>query len=144
MGRITEENHRRLETAESYEEAALEGMDELCFAEELSRLITQKGVSVQSMVEAGGGSKSYINKLRNFKTTDSHPTRPAVLAIALALNASEEETNRLLKAARYQELYSRDSLDARIIWGMRRGLSGEEIREMLARRNMGGGLLRLE
>lgn len=41
--------------------------------------------------------------------------------LALAMNTTYEELNALLKAARLQELYSRDSAEALIIWGLNKG-----------------------
>jgi hypothetical protein len=61
-----------------------------------------------------------------------------VIDIALAINATLEETNSLLKAARYQELYSRDEAEAVIIWGLIHKQSGGEIRWALQEKGYNG------
>ena len=144
MGTITEENHRSLSTSSSYEEAELTGMDMLKFSEELSRLINSKGIPIQIIVDTTGLSKSYINKLRNLKQATVQPSRSVILNIALALDASLSETNSLLKAARYQELYARDTTESVIIWGMLHNLTGTEIRTKLSDMGIGTDILRQE
>ena len=61
-----------------------------------------------------------------------------MIDIALAINATLEETNRLLKAARCQELYTRDPAEALIIWGMLNKKSGVEIRRLLQEKGLDG------
>ena len=136
MGKITNENHRALENAEHYEEAALTGMSDHEFSAALGQLIEQKGVSVLSIVENANISKSYINKLRNPSEKSATPRRCVIIDIALAINASLDETNHLLKLARYQELYTRDKAESLIIWGMLKNLSGKQIREMLMEKGL--------
>lgn len=131
MGKITDENRRALENAENYDDAVLIGMIENEFSSALSQLIEQKGISVQSIVNHTNISKSYINKLRNPSEKNARPRRHVIIDIALAINASLDETNHLLKMAQYQELYTRDQAESLIIWGMLKNFSGEEIRKML-------------
>ena len=61
-----------------------------------------------------------------------------IIDFALAINATLEESNSLLKAARYQELYTRDAAEAVIIWGLMHGQSGAEIRRELQEKGYGG------
>lgn len=136
MGKITDANRRALENAVRYEDAALTGMEEQDFAAALSKLIEEKKVSVLSIVEHANVSKSYVNKLRSPSEKPVRPSRHVILDIALAINASLEETNHLLKTARYQELYARDPAEALIIWGMLKGLDGEQIRELLREKGL--------
>ena len=131
MGKITDENRRRLEAAETVDDIELSGMLDNVFCEELDKLIIEKGFTTQQIVKNSCLSKSYINKLRNPQEKKALPRRNTVIDIALALDANLEETNRLLKYARYQELYTRDPADALIIWGLLKKKSGKEIRELL-------------
>ena len=142
VGKITEENRRRLETAETYEAAALSEMDPSGFSEELSRLIARKGLAVQHLVDITGLSKAYINKLRNLSGKPVQPGRAVVLNLALAAGATLEETNLLLKSAHYQELYARNSAESVIIWGLLHNLSGSQIRLKLSEMNLGRDILR--
>ena len=50
--------------------------------------------------------------------------------------------NSLLKAARYQELYARNTVDSVIIWGLMHGLSGDQIRCKLSDMGIGKDILR--
>ncbi len=136
MGKITDANRRALENAARYEDAALTGMEAQDFSDALSRLIEEKKISILSIVEHANVSKSYVNKLRNPSDKSVRPSRHVILDIALAMNASLEETNHLLKTARYQELYTREPAESLIIWGMLKGLSGERIREMLREKGL--------
>lgn len=131
MGKITNENRRQLEQAKNYEDAVLTGMLEHQFSTELGKLIEAKGISILSIVENTNISKSYINKLRNPSEKNVRPSRYVIIDIALALDATLEETNHLLKLAQYQELYTRNQAESVIIWGMLQKLSGNEIRTML-------------
>ena len=108
MGRITEENKRELERAPHFGDAKLTGMVSNTFPVVLGRLIQKKNISVMR------------------------------IDIALAINATLEETNSLLKAARYQELYTRDAAEAVIIWGLIHKQSGAEIRRELQEKGYGG------
>ena len=131
MGKITTENRRVLENAANYDDAILTDMVDHQFTTELGKLIEQKGVSVLSIVEQTNVSKSYINKLRNPSERNVKPSRHVIINIALSIGATLDETNHLLKLARYQELYTRDKAESIIIWGMLKHLSGAQIREML-------------
>ena len=125
-----------MENAARYEDAALTGMETQDFSDALGRLMEEKKASVLSIVEHANVSKSYVNKLRSPSEKTPRPSRHVILDIALAINASLEETNHLLKTARYQELYARDPAEALIIWGMLKGLDGEQIRELLREKGL--------
>lgn len=131
MGKITNENRRALENTDKYEDAILSGMTKPEFTAELDLLIQQKGISTQTIVERTHLSKSYINKLRSPSEKALHPSRYVIIDIALAINASLEEINHLLKLAQYQELYTRNKAESLIIWGLLKKLSGEEIHNQL-------------
>lgn len=136
MGRVTDENRRALEKSLFFEDADLKGMIDNEFPATLGRLIKQKRISVLTIVENTNVSKSYINKLRNTSEKHVNPSRRVVIDIALAINATLDETNSLLKAARYQELYTRDPAEALIIWGMLNKKSGTEIRRLLQEKGL--------
>ena len=138
MGRITEENKRELERALHFGDAKLTGMVPNTFPVVLGRLIQKKNISVMRIVENTSISKTYVNKLRNPSEQNVNPSRKVVIDIALAINATLEETNSLLKAARYQELYTRDAAEAVIIWGLIHKQSGAEIRRELQEKGYGG------
>ena len=142
MGMITDENHRSLSVSCTYEVAELTGMDMQKFSELLSSQIIDKKVPVQKIVDITGLSKSYINKLRNLKGQPVQPSRSVILNIGLAIDLSYDEMNSLLKSARYQELYARNTVDSIIIWGLLHGLSGDQIRCKLSDMGIGKDILR--
>ena len=138
MGKTTVENFRKLEKAENYDEAKLKGMDYGEFTTALGCLISKKKIPTIKIVENTNISKSYINKLRNPSEKSVRPGRYVIIDIALAIDATLEETNHLLKLARYQELYTRDKAESVIIWGMLHKLPGKEIRRMLESKGLDG------
>ncbi len=138
MGKITDENFRALEIADNYEDAVLSGMSDAEFTTTFARLIEEKNVPTLTIVENTNLSKSYINKLRNPSEKAVKPSRHVIIDIALAIDASLEETNRLLKLARYQELYTRDKAESFIIWGMLQNMPGREIRRQLQEKGLDG------
>lgn len=132
MGKITKQNRRKLEGADTYEKADLEGMLDCSIAEELDALFRKKGVRASRIADITGISKSYINDLRNPRKNGLHPHRDKVINICLAAGADLDTINTILKKARMQELYTRDRADSVIIWGLLHGKSYAEIRAMLA------------
>lgn len=136
LGRTTEKNFRELKSAEQYEQAKLTGMLKSEFTTVLDRFITRKKATTMQIVERTGISKSYVNKLRNPSEKTVQPTRNVVIDIALAINLNLDETNRLLKSARYHELYTRDKSEALIIWGMTHKMDGQKIKTMLQEKGM--------
>ena len=138
MGKTTAENFRKLEKAEEYDEAKLKGLDYGEFTTALGCLINKKKIPTIKIVENSNISKSYINKLRNPSEKGVRPGRYVIIDIALAIDATLEETHHLLKLARYQEHYTRDKAESVIIWGMLHKLTGKEIRRMLESKGLDG------
>ena len=132
MGKPTDENYRKLQTAKTYDSAALGNMICREFSVTLDKMIIEKGLTTSDLEKRVNITKSYINKLRNPSSKNIKPTRTVIIDIALGMNATLDETNLLLKSARHQELYARDKAESIIIWGMLKKLSGSQIRELLA------------
>ncbi len=132
MGKPTDENYRKLKKAETYDDADLTNMVDREFSITLDKMMCEKGIKTDDLFKRTSISKPYINRLRNPSRKNDKPKREVVIDIALGMNATLDETNLLLKRARYQELYTRDRAESIIIWGMLKKLSGEEIRELLA------------
>lgn len=136
MGRTTEKNFRELKSAATYEEAKLTGMLKNEFTTVLDRYISRKKISTAKIVDYTGLSKSYINKLHNPSEKDVQPKRSSVIVIALALELTLDETNRLLKSARYHELYTRDKTESVIIWGITHKMNAQQIKTMLQEKGL--------
>ncbi len=131
MGQITEENRRKLEQADNYEDAAITDLIDNVFTEHLDHLFEEKRMSTQKIVEKTGLSKSYINKLRNRSEKKVRPDRYVIINIGLALNCTENEINSLLKAANLHPLYARSNKESIIIWGLLHNKNYEEILDLL-------------
>ena len=136
MGKPTDENYRKLRSAETYDIAELNNMIDHEFSITLDKMMRNKDVTTTELVKSTSLSKAYINKLRNPSRKNDKPKREVVIDLALGLNAALDEANLLLKRARYQELYTRDKAESVIIWGMLKKLSGTEIRELLAEKGL--------
>ncbi len=136
MGKITDENYRKLKSAENYEDASLSGISDMDFTTSLARIMEEKNVPTMTVVENTSLSKSYINKLRSPFEKQVKPSRYVIIEIALAIDATLEETNDLLKKAKYQELYTRDRSESFIIWGMLKNIPGKEIRRMMQEKGL--------
>ncbi len=136
MGLLTEENRRELEHSQNFDDAMLTGMITKPFCIVLDELIQKKNLTTQMIVLNSNQSKSYINKLRNPSEKEVKPSRNVVIDIALAIDATLDETNSLLKAARHQDLYARDIVEAVIIWGMLQKKPGKQIRDILEEKGL--------
>ena len=136
MGKPTDENYRKLQAAGTYDSADLKNMIDGEFSATLDQMMTDKKITTADLVKNTNLSKAYINRLHDRSRRNDKPRREVVIDLALGLNATLEETNLLLKRARYQELYTRDQAESVIIWGMLKNLSGQEIRKLLAEKEL--------
>lgn len=77
--------------------------------------------------------KSYLSKSYYYalKAGTKIPSRETVIKIGLALGLSVDEMNKSLKLAGWKELYPRNPSDACICFGIKEGLTMEEIGELL-------------
>ena len=88
----------------------------------------QQPLNIPELAELTGLSRSYFYQLIPAKdmppkTVKSNPDRKILLAIALVLNFSIDETQHLLKYAEEPELYPRRKFDAVILYALECGLS---------------------
>lgn len=87
----------------------------------------QEPLNIPELAEMTGISRSYLYQLIPAKdtppkTVKNNPDRKKLLAIALALKFSVDETQHLLKYAEEPELYPRRKFDAVILYALERGL----------------------
>ena len=88
----------------------------------------QETVNIPELAELTGLSRSYLYQLIPAKDTPpktlkNNPDRKILLAIALVLRFSVDETQHLLKYANEPELYPRRKFDAVILYALECGLS---------------------
>lgn len=97
----------------------------------------QESINIPELAELTGLSRSYLYQLIPAKdtppkTVKSNPDRKILLAIALVLKISVDETQHLLKYAEEPELYPRRKFDALILYALERGLSLVKVNILLA------------
>jgi len=98
----------------------------------LLELIEFHKKSPQDILNKANFSKSYYYKIIN---GEKHPQRDIILKLAILLNASLEETNLLLKYAKYAPLYVKDPRDAILYHGILKNLSLIELNTLLDNEN---------
>ena len=77
---------------------------------------------------------SYVGNIINFKK--NNPSRDALICIAFALGATEEELQYLLKYSGHAPLYVRRKRDVIIWFGIIKGESLETVNDNLLSRNL--------
>lgn len=108
--------------------------DEFSYNPQIGRYIKdvlqsrQENVNIPELAELTGLSRSYLYQLipakdNPPKTLKNNPDRKILLAIALVLKFSVDETQHLLKYANEPELYPRRKFDAVILYALECGLS---------------------
>ena len=94
----------------------------------LNELLQKKNLSKAYLAKNSGLDKHYVyHILAGLK----NPSRTKVLAIALALHLTFDETQRVLKYAQAKDLYIRDKWDSLIIYALNHKLSVLETNELL-------------
>lgn len=93
-------------------------------------------IKIPELAEAVGISKSYLYQIipaKNIppKTVKNNPDRKILIALAIALKFSLNETQHLLKYAKLPELYPRKKFDATVIYALERKLSVVETNILL-------------
>jgi transcriptional regulator with XRE-family HTH domain len=76
--------------------------------EHLNGLLLRKGIAVSDVVKNSGIDKSYVYQIFDGKR---NPSRDKLIAIAIGMHMSIDETQETLKIAGYKELYPRQARD---------------------------------
>lgn len=110
--------------------AMLEGSDfsPPALTDYLRRLLAEHGMTVIQAIRRCNLDRSYGYQLFN---GTRRPTRDMLLNLAVHLELSEEETQRLLKLAGRPVLYARNRRDAAILYCLSHRLSPAEAGELL-------------
>lgn len=119
----------------------LDGPDPVSFAERhrigsrsaseyLGQLLDEKGLTRASVVRAAGINDTFGYQI--FMGT-RNGSRDKMLSLAFAMGCTLQETNRLLQAARVNELYCKDRRDAIIIFCLEHGCTLQQTDEELYR-----------
>lgn len=94
----------------------------------LEELYQRKIVPKAALAKRAGMSEVYVHKVFSGRRT---PSRDRLLCLCIGLEATLEETQRLLKQAIYAQLYPANKRDAIIIHGIAHGTDLAQINDKL-------------
>jgi len=97
--------------------------------EYLEKLLTEKNLAKKEIVERSGLNREYAYHI--FSGLKKNPSRPKILAIALAMELNLDEVQYLLRYAQLGALYPRNQWDAVIISAVEQKLSVAQTNELL-------------
>lgn len=109
--------------------SALLEQEELSLTEYLRILLDQRSLSVIEVIRRCNLERSYGYQLFN---GTRRPTRDILLTMALQLELSEVETQRILKLAGRPVLYARNRRDAAILYSISHHLTPVQTEELLS------------
>ena len=81
----------------------------------LEELYERKGISKAALARQSGMSEVYLHQVFSGRR---NPSRDRLLCLCIGLEATLEETQRLLKLSSYAQLYPRSKRDAIIAYGI--------------------------
>ena len=99
--------------------------------EYLEKLLAEKNLTKKEVIERSGLNREYAYHI--FSGLKKNPSRPKILAIALAMELNLDEIQYLLRYARFGALYPRNQWDAVIISAVEQKLSVAQTNELLYR-----------
>lgn len=94
----------------------------------LGELYQRKSVPKATLAKQAGMSEVYVHQVFSGRRT---PSRDRLLCLCIGLEATLEETQRLLKQAIYAQLYPANKRDAIIIHGIAHGTDLAQINDKL-------------
>ena len=101
----------------------------MSLGEYLTKLLTDKNLSKQEVIERSGLNREYAYHI--FSGKRKNPSRPKVLALSIAMGLNLDEVQYLLRYAQHGILYPRNQWDAVIISAVEQGLSVLQTNELL-------------
>ena len=99
--------------------------------EYLEKLLAEKNLSKSEVIERSGLNREYAYHI--FGGIKKNPSRPKLLALALAMDLTLDEVQYLLRYAKQAVLYPRNPWDAVIISAIEQKLSVMQTNELLHR-----------
>ena len=111
-----------------YNENAWE-MQSISLCAALSALLEQKGLEKAQVVKKTQMSEVYAYQI--FSGVRVHPARNKVLAVAIAMALTAEETQTLLKQTGYPTLYAKDPFDCVVLYGILHGMDVPAVNDLL-------------
>lgn len=127
--KTTSELEHNIRSAASPDVLMEQESDQLSLTSYLHMLLERRGLSVGSVIRQCSLDRSYGYQLFN---GTRRPTRDMLVALALQLEFTEEETQRLLKLAGRPVLYARNKRDAALLYSLTHRLTLAQAEELLA------------
>lgn len=103
----------------------------------LEKILREKNLTKQEVIDRSGLNREYVYHI--FSGNKKNPSRPKVLALAIAMNLNLDEVQYLLRYARQGVLYPRNQWDSVIISAIEQNLSVWQTNELL--HNLGEKIL---
>ena len=127
----TEELLAEIREDEDMERFLSKNRGELCepLSEYLHRIMEKKGLCKAEVIRSSCLNPNYAYHILSGESTN--PSRPKLLALALAMKMDYDEIQYLLRYAGFSPLYPRNPWDAVIISAIHRGLSVWETDSLL-------------
>ena len=97
--------------------------------EYLTNLLAEKNLSKPEVIAASQLNREYAYHI--FSGTRKNPSRPKLLALAIAMGLNLDEIQYLLRYAKQSPLYPRNPWDSTIIFAVEHKLSVMETNELL-------------
>ncbi len=97
--------------------------------EYLNQIIEEKKLSKKDIVKNSNLNSNYVYHILSGERTN--PSRPKLIAIAMAMNLNLDEIQYLLRYAGFSPLYPRNPWDAVIISAVQKGFSALETDNLL-------------
>lgn len=100
----------------------------ISFSEHLAAVIEEKALDKSQIIHASNIQRTYAYQIFDGR---KQPGRDKVLALALAMKLSLDETQRMLTLSKNSILYAKNKRDSIITFGINRKLSVMEVNELL-------------
>lgn len=124
----TQELENQIRQSDTPAVLAGEEYDMPSLAAHLKELLDGRNTTIQNIILRCNLDRSYGYQMFN---GTRRPTRDFLLRLALVLQLSETEAQRLLKVAGRPPLYARNRRDAAVLYGLTHGLSDEQTDALL-------------
>ena len=99
--------------------------------EYLKKILSEKNLKLKELIKRSGLNREYVYHI--FSGAKKNPSRPKILALAIAMGLNLEEIQYLLRYARAGLLYPRNQWDAVIISAVEQKLDVMQTNELLHR-----------
>ena len=119
----------KIEQIEDFFDANKENFCDLDLEKYLEQLLQKKNLSKAEVIKKS--ELDYVYAYHIFSGRKKKPSRNKIISLALAMNLSVEETQRLLYYANVEKLYVRREWDSVIIFALEKNFTVKQTNELL-------------